>query len=489
MSQQWQYKYQMYKHLQIHAQEIYAEAIKASETIGITPEMRNNIGLTGAVSGCHGLLSQTVSKAMHEAARKVIHNSVLDEKIREIIKNHYGDGYDAALVNTCEGALSLTFDVLCMPPLTGKGDNYRGRYIAPLERHIHHQGAYGRPFPPKYKEYMAERGEAAGEYGFSGKRAYNLETVFVRMSKASYDCHGIKYTPVPNLIHVDGKKTVDQITEVADRHSAFLVGFASLAYDTPGYGYGDKTKEGAPVIQSGIAKLAETYDVPYILDNAWGVPIIGADIRQIGADIIVYSMDKAVGGPTSGLIIGKEEPMVAIRRALGISGSRYGTLSSHGKAAFVTIDPGKEALVGAIAALKTLKEQPQIALNALDDLYQIVVEEFRRLPDPLQAGWNFYKSVNSLVVELNYFDTWNKEGCGIPVFSIEDMYAGSQIIQVAMSKMGIIPTIAYDGNIMISNGLGNLDEDGNLLEDPTRLAVRALFKIIEIISRHAGLLE
>ena len=30
-------------------------------------------------------------------------------------------------------------------------------------------------------------------------------------------------------------------------------------------------------------------DVPYIIDNAWGAPFIGTDIRKIGCDVITYS--------------------------------------------------------------------------------------------------------------------------------------------------------------------------------------------------------
>jgi len=55
--------------------------------------------------------------------------------------------------------------------------------------------------------------------------------------------------------------------------------------------------------------------------------------------------------------------------------------------------------------------------------------------------------------------------------------------------MGMVPTIAYDGNIFVSNGIGNLDEEGRLMEIPTRMAIRAMFKAIEIISRYAGLLD
>lgn len=489
MTRKWQFRYQMYKHLQANAASIYAESRKAAEEIGIGADLKGNLGLTGAVSGCHGLLSREVEEAMNDAARKVLPSAVLDEKIRDVVKEYYGDGYDAALVNTCEAGLATSFDVLCMPPTLGKGEPYRTRYLTPYERHLHHQGAYGRPYPPKYKEINAERGEAAGEYGVQGKRTFNLDTIVVKPEGAEYECHGIKYNPIPNMLHVDARKSVKRFDEVARRHENLLSGIASIGYDTPGYGYGEKDHDGAPLFQKGLAEIAAKYDIPYIVDNAWGVPFIGTDIRKTGADIIIYSMDKASGAPTSGLIIGKEEPMVLIRRALGIHGARYGTLSSHGKAAYVGFDPGKEALAGTLAAMKILKERPQIALTALEDLYRITLQEFENLPKALQSGWSIYKSSNCLSVELNYADTWKNGEMGIPVFSIEDMYAGSHILQNSMSQMGLVPTIAYDANIMVSNGVGNLDEEGKLLESPTRMMVRAMFKAVEIISRTAGVID
>jgi len=489
MANKWNYRYQMYKHLQAQTQTIYAEVRKAAEEIGITPELRNNIGLTGAISGCHGLLTREVSQAVDAVARKVINNAVLDEQLRDVVKSIYGDEYDAALVNTCEGALYLSYEVLCMPPLAGRGENYRGRYFAPYERHLHHQAAYGRPFPPKYKEYTAERGEAAGEYGIQGKRVTNLDTVLVRLEGADYPCHGIKYDPIPHLLHVDAKASLARFAEIAERHADQIVGFASLGYDTPGYGYGDRASDKAATLQVGLARLAAKYDVPYIVDNAWGVPVVGTDIREVGCDLMLYSFDKASGAPTSGLIIGKQEPMVQIRRALGIHGARYGTLSSHGKAAYVTLDPGKEALAGAIAALKILRDRPEIAMAALDGLYKIVLEEFEALPEPLKPGWVISKSPNSQAVELNYGDTWTADKMGIPIFSIEDMYAGSCLTQTCWAQMGIIPTIGYDANIMVSNGLGNIDEEGQLIEKPTRLMIRGMFKVIEILSRYAGVLS
>lgn len=489
MAKKWDFRYRLYKHLQANQGAIYAEAKKASEEMGITPEMRGNLGLTGAVSGCHGLLASEVEEAMAAVSRKVLPSAVLDEQIRDEVKAFYGDDYDACLVNTCEAGLAVSYEVLCQPPSMGRGETYRARYMAPYERHMHHQGAYGRPFPPKYKEVNAERGEAAGEYGVQGKRLMNLDTIFVRPDGARYECHGIKYNPIPHMLDVDAKATVKRFRSLADRHADTLVGFASLGYDTPGYGYGEKDRNGAPVLQAGLGQLAAELDLPYIVDNAWGVPFIGTDIRKTGATAIIYSMDKASGAPTCGLIIGKEEEMVLIRRAMGIHGARYGTLSSHGKAAFVGYDPGKEALAGALAAMKILKDRPQIALAALDSLYNITMEEFEKLPKALQYGWKIFKSPNCQAVELNYYDSWKDRPLGIPVFSIEDMYAGSHVLQNCMSHMGMIPTIAYDANIMLSNGVGNIDAQGKLMEAPTRLIARSLFKSIEIISRYAGLLD
>ncbi|MEM5774373.1 MAG: hypothetical protein AAGU05_05170, partial [Anaerolineaceae bacterium] len=262
MSPKFQFRYQLYKHLQANTANIYAECRKAGEEMGITAEMKNNIGATGAISGCHGLLMTEVSEAMEKYSRRVVHSMVLDEELREVVKSVYGDEYDAALTNTCEGGLVICYDVLYAPPMAGRGENYRGRYLAPYERHMHHQGAYGRPFPPKYKEVNAERGEAAGELGVTGKRQTNLETVYVRLDGGDYSLHGIKHNPVQNLLHVDAKESIKRFTELSERHQELLVGYASLAYDTPGYGYGDKASNGAPELQVGLGELAKKYDVP-----------------------------------------------------------------------------------------------------------------------------------------------------------------------------------------------------------------------------------
>jgi len=479
----------MYRHLEKNKNLILAEAEKASLDIGIPSDLKGNIGLTGAVSGCHGLLLGEVARALDASARKVIPNKFLDEEVREIVKDVYGDEYDAAVVSTCEAALWVSFDVLATPPFTGRGEAYRARYIAPYERHMHHQAAYGRPFPGKYKDLYADRGCTAGELGFYGKRHYNLDVIIVPLEGAKYECHGLKYHVAPLLMGVDPKKSLQKIEEVATRHASELSAFTSLGYDTPGYGYGVMDEEGVPLLQKGLGEMAKKFNVPYVVDNAWGVPFVGTDPRKINADIIMYSADKSALGPTAGLIIGKEDVMIPIRRALGIHGERFGTGTSHGKAAYVTVDPGKEGLVGTIAALKILRDRPEVIIKPMDQIYEMVLEEFEHIDSKIKEGLVISKSVNSGAVEINYENTWGNDEMGLPIFPIEDFYAGTELLMNCIIRMGIVPTITYDANIFISPGLGTTDEDGNLLEKPMRYTIKAVARSLEIIGRYSGFID
>jgi len=482
-------KFRMYRKLQDNIPRIYEEARKAADDIGIPQELRGRFGLTGAISGCPAPLRADITKVSEEAADVVMPLAGVVDQIRGIVKEAYGDDYDVAPVATCEAGLWVTFDVLVSPPMHGRGDNYRSRYLVPYEKHLHHHGSYGRPYPPKYKDLFADRGCTPGELGFYGKRQPNVDAVIVPLAGARYEAHGIKYWPVPMLADVDAEESVERFRKAASLHSELLAGIASLGYDTPGYGYGQRDADGTPVLLRRLGELAAEYNVPYIVDNAWGLPFVGTDPRKIGADVIVYSMDKATGAATSGLIIGKEDVMVQIRRAMGMHGERWGTGSSYGKAAYVTFDPGKEALLTQVRALTVLKDEPEVLTGPVDRLHDLVVEELQALPDKLRKHLIVTKSYNSGTVEVNYEHAWNGDELGYPVFSIEDMYAGSNILQSGLKQMGVIPTIAYDGNIFISPGQGTSDENGRLIEDRMRYALKALVSLMKIVGRYSGYLE
>ncbi len=191
------FKFQMYKKLQANIPAIYKEAKDAAAKLGIPDDLKGKFGLTGAISGCPAPLRDDVQRYCEEGGKEVIPLAKLVEEIRELVKTYYGDEYDAAPVNTCEAGLWVTFDSLFTPPNMGRGDNYRSRYIVPMEKHLHHHGGYGRPFPPRYKDIFADRGSTAGELGFYGKRQNNMDTLIVPMIGAEYPVHGIKYWPVP----------------------------------------------------------------------------------------------------------------------------------------------------------------------------------------------------------------------------------------------------------------------------------------------------
>jgi hypothetical protein len=481
------YKFQLYKKLQTNLANIIGDAKQAAEEIGIPDELKGKIGLTGAISGCPAPMRSDIMKAGEEGATKVIPLAQLHEQIREIVKSYYGDEYDAVSVSTCEAGLWLTFDCLFSPPFTGRGDNYRSRYMVPYERHLHHHGSYGRPFPARYKDIFADRGSTAGEYGFYGKRLNNLDTVIVPLVDALYESHGIKYHPTVLLSNVNASSSIEKMAFHANLHRNNLVGLSSLGYDTPGYGYGEKDDEGTPVLQKEMAKLTHSYDLPYVVDNAWGLPFVGHDPRKTGADIVIYSMDKATCAATSGLIIGKEEFITPLRRAMGVHGDRYGTTASYGKAAFVGFDPGKEALLSQIQALTVLRDNPGVLTDPVDDLEKIIMEEMNSLPDALKKDLVVSKTYNSRAIEINYENTWKDGKIGLPIFSIEDMYAGTALTQSLVAAMGVIPTVGYDANIMASSDQGTTDSDGKLITENARYAVKALFRVLEILSNYSEL--
>ena len=141
--------------------------------------------------------------------------------------------------------------------------------------------------------------------------------------------------------------------------------------------------------------------------------------------------------------------MLSLIHIFGMHGDRWGTTASYGKAAYVTLDPGKEALLTQVAVLKDLRDNPEMYTKQVDELYEIVTSEVEKANPKLRQGLKISKSYNSSTVEINYEDTW-KDQMGFPIFSIEDMYAGSHLLQVGCSQMGIIATISYDANIFIS---------------------------------------
>lgn len=458
-----------------------ARAEQAGRSLDIPADLHGRLGTSGAASALPGTIRADVVDAMVRVANSFVSMRTMGDEVRRLVKSVYGDGYDAVATNSCEAALEIAYDALLAPPQMGRGETYRARCIGLLERHAEHHLSYGRPFPPKYKEVFADRGSTAGELGLGGRRALNTDVVMVPMAGARYELHGPKMTAAPLLLETDAARTIAAVERAAGVHAAQLAGFLTLGYDTPGYGYGEKDEAGAPRIQSAIGAMAAARDVPYVVDNAWGAPFIGSDPRKLGADVMLYSMDKVSGAPTSGLVIGREGAMVNVRRAIGFHSERFGTVSSHGKGAHASADPGKLSLAALVHVLRVLRDDPGRVTDPIDATHAIVQDEYPRWRDRLGPAFVITKSYNLGGVEINYERTWADGALGIAMFTNEDRIAGANMMGLALAKMGVVLSQAEDGNIIITPGLGTVDADGSLIEPRMRMVVRAVFAVLALM--------
>ena len=488
MNKSKKYKYQWYQEIYDKIPAIVSDAAKVREELGLS-DFKNKFGLYAGSSSCPASLPAYVLDAIVEAnEHSILPLRRVEDNLREVVKDLYGDDYDAAVTNTCEAGLRASFETLFAPPTMRKGDAYRGRIICPYGEDYEWGAGYGRAFPPRYKNLSIDRTVTGGELGVEGKSLNNLDSVFVRYAGTAYEVHGVKQNVVPLMTRTDVDGTMTNIKAVCDRHKSMLTGFHIVGYDTPGYGHGTHDDNGVPVLFKEIGQLARGYDVPFIVDAASCLPGIGLSPEQVNADVMMWSMDKAGRSPIAGLVVGREESMVPIRKALGLSGQRYGEVSSHGKATYSLADPGRDSVVGLTAFLKTLRDRPERVTQPIDRYHEIILEEFAEMkPSRFREKLIITKSYHMGGTELNYEQTWSEGEFGIPLFTLEDLYANTNAIDIAIGEMGLAPATIYSGNMFLGPGLGLLDRQGELIEDYARMAVRALVKSVEIVCMHAGL--
>ena len=92
--------------------------------------------------------------------------------------------------------------------------------------------------------------------------------------------------------------------------------------------------------------------------------------------------------------------------------------------------------------------------------------------------------------ELNYEKTWDDKEFGIPIFTLEDLWANTNPMVVALDEMGVgLGATIYSGNMFLVPGLGTLDEEGDLIKEKASLAIQALVKSVEITCKYAGLTD
>lgn len=482
------HRHEWYQKIYESIPQIVAEAEAYGATLRLG-ELSGRIGLYSGASSVPGRLPSYVLDAIVEANRtEILPLRKVEDEVRGLIKDIFGDGYDAAVVNTCEAGLRVVIETLVAPPFMRRGEAYRARMLATYGDDIEWGMAYGRPFPPRYKNLSVDRSVSAGELGMEAKSLPNVDTVFVRFQGARYEVHGIRQNVVPFLTDIDVDRTMARMQVAAERNAAMVAGVHTVGYDTPGWGHGARDDAGRPALMRRLGDLARDYDVPFIVDAASCLPGVGVSPADANADVMLWSMDKAGRSPTCGLIVGTEEMMNPIRKALGLAGQRFGHVSSHGKAVFSAADPGRDTVVGLLAFLRVLRDDPGRITRPVDQYHDILVRAFGELePAHLRDGLVFTRSHHMAGTEVNYCRTWQGEGFGIPIFTLEDLYADTNPIILATAAMGVEPATIYAGNFLLNPGLGLLDQHGDLIVERAELAARAQVKALEIVCRHAGI--
>ncbi|HJM09892.1 MAG TPA: hypothetical protein QGF40_00735, partial [Candidatus Marinimicrobia bacterium] len=169
------FKYQWYQKIYDSLPEIVTEAEAYGKELGLN-KVDRDIGLYAGSSARPGNLPNYVLDPIIEANRsnQTLPVRAVEDELREVVKDVYGDHYDAAAANTCEACLRICFETLCSPPIMRRGETYRGRVIMPYSEDYEWMGGYGRAFPPRYKNLLVDRTVAGGELGVEGKTLTNL---------------------------------------------------------------------------------------------------------------------------------------------------------------------------------------------------------------------------------------------------------------------------------------------------------------------------
>ncbi|MEM3464732.1 MAG: hypothetical protein QXL91_07690 [Candidatus Bathyarchaeia archaeon] len=140
------YRFQFYKEIYKNIPKIHQEAREATREIGLE-KLRDGVGLYVGSSSCPSPLPKYVLDAIVEANKIIIHPlSKVEDQLRELVKDIYGDEYDVAVTNTCESALRVSFEALFAPPAMRRGDDYRARYITPYGEDFDFSEAMGDHF-------------------------------------------------------------------------------------------------------------------------------------------------------------------------------------------------------------------------------------------------------------------------------------------------------------------------------------------------------
>lgn len=180
-------------------------------------------------------------------------------------------------------------------------------------------------------------------------------------------------------------------------------------------------QKGMQSIES-MVSIAKKYHLPFIIDAA-----AEDDLRKYvatGADIVIYSGGKALGGPTSGFICGRADLMKACR-------TQY---KGIGRAMKV----GKEGIIGLLTALELYEQQEDDSQSQIKRMTWLI-EQFDDVPGVQgeivqdEAGRAIYRAqltLDTKVIGKDAYTVIKNLEAGNPAIYTRNYYANLGIISI-----------------------------------------------------------
>src|SRR2546428_13560214 len=113
-------KFQMYKLIYARRQDILDDAKKLAESLKFPTELKGKFALTSAHSSFPGPIAKDVLREMNKAGKDARPMPDIVDDLRDTVKDHYGDEYEADTIASGEAELWISFDSLVRPSKLGR---------------------------------------------------------------------------------------------------------------------------------------------------------------------------------------------------------------------------------------------------------------------------------------------------------------------------------------------------------------------------------
>ena len=107
-----------------------------------------------------------------------------------------------------------------------------------------------------------------------------MTAALVPLVGASYSYHGIVQAPVAMLANAQAGPSLDAIAATAEACLPYLSAIIALGTGVPGCGFVPANDDGLPELHAGLGEMACEYDVPFLMDESPGIPILGPILRR-----------------------------------------------------------------------------------------------------------------------------------------------------------------------------------------------------------------